>query len=134
MSRHGKFLSSASLVVFAVSCTALASAASNSVSVPGVAAIAFACIRQNECRLIGWSDGAYAAAHVGPGIRFNAPPVDVERDWSALLQFWRTSLAALATEFRAGVADVRPRDANVCNECNLHALCRISEVRRVELH
>ncbi len=102
-------------------------------SIPGVAAVGFACIRQNECRLVGWSAGPYSASHKAAGIRFSQPPAAVDGEWGKLLEFWRTSLTALAIEFRTGTADVRPRDANVCNECNLHALCRIREVQRVEV-
>jgi hypothetical protein len=95
-------------------------------------AIAFACVRRNDCRLVGWSSSAYSASHNADRIRFN-PAGDKDDDWQALLDGWRRSLAGLAEEFRTGISDVRPRDANACAECNLHALCRIREMRRIEL-
>jgi RecB family exonuclease len=105
-------------------------------SVPGVTAVGFACVRRNECRLIGWSSDSYSTSYIGAGIRFNpAPPAVPAADnsaWNALLESWRSSLSDLAEEFRAGTVDVHPRDANACNECNLHALCRIREVQRIE--
>ena len=101
-------------------------------STAGATAIAFACIRRNDCRLVGWSTSSYSASQNAERIRFNSVG-ERDDDWNALLDDWRLSLAALATEFRTGVSDVRPRDANACGECNLHALCRIREIRRVAL-
>ena len=101
-------------------------------SVPGVMAIAFGLVRPNDCRLSGWSTANYSAAQSDERVRFN--PVGGNDDgWDALLDDWRESLAGLAAEFRNGVSRVQPRDAGVCDECNLHALCRIREQRRIEL-
>ena len=100
-------------------------------SAPGVTAIGFALVRRKECRLIGWSNRSYSNSQNTEGVRFN-PAGENDQGWNALLDDWRRSLTGLATEFRDGVSDVRPRDAAACDECNLHALCRIREIRRIE--
>ncbi len=100
-------------------------------STPGVAAVAFALIKRDECRMIGWSSRTYSITQGAARVRFNQVGTD-DADWNVQLADWRESLTALAAEFRNGVSDVRPRDAFACNECNLHALCRIREIRRVE--
>ncbi len=97
-------------------------------STPGVAAVAFALVRTNECRLIGWSDRTFSTTQNTEQVRFNSAG-DGTGSWSRVLEDWRASLANLATEFRTGVAHVQPRDAAACDECNLHALCRIREIR-----
>jgi probable DNA repair protein len=100
-------------------------------STPGARAIAFACVQRNECRLVGWSSNAYSALQNAERIRFNSPG-NSDDDWNALLDGWRHTLAGIAADFRGGISDVRPRDVGVCAECNLHALCRIRELRRDE--
>lgn len=101
-------------------------------STPGVAAVAFALVRRNECRLVGWSDRAFSTSQSTDRVRFSAAGEDAN-GWSPMLEDWRASLAYLATEFRTGIAHVQPRNAAACDECNLHALCRIREMRHLEL-
>jgi hypothetical protein len=100
-------------------------------STPGVAAIAFAQVERDECRMIGWSGITYSIAQSAERVRFNQVGTS-DAGWNVQLDEWRASLTGLATEFRSGVSAVRPRDAFACNECNLHALCRIREIRRIE--
>jgi len=100
-------------------------------STPGVAAIAFAQVERDECRMIGWSGTTYSIAQSAERVRFNQVGTS-DAGWNVQLDEWRASLTGLATEFRSGVSAVRPRDAFACNECNLHALCRIREIRRIE--
>lgn len=47
--------------------------------------------------------------------------------WPSLVDDWRDQLEFLAADFRAGKAEVHPRDHQVCRYCHLHALCRIHE-------
>ena len=95
-------------------------------SEPNTRSIAFAQIRRDECRLIGWSEQMPSSA----GIRFNPPPAEHGGRWEDLSQAWNTTLTKLADDFRGGAARVDPRDAKACRECNLHSLCRIREIRQ----
>jgi probable DNA repair protein len=48
--------------------------------------------------------------------------------WDELVAGWRYELDALGRAFVAGDARVDPKyGANTCNECDLHALCRVGE-------
>ena len=100
-------------------------------SLAGVAAIAFAQVRSGECRLVGWADGVRADTFGVGRVRLNPAPIEHGGSWAALVRAWRVDLTRLADEFRGGVVDVRPRDALACRECDLHALCRIREMRRL---
>ena len=96
-------------------------------SLPQSVAIAFGQIRSGDCRLTGWSDESTTTRTTE--VRLNVPPAEYRGKWSALREHWSDRLEALASEFRSGVADVNPRNASTCRECNLHTLCRIGEVR-----
>ena len=53
--------------------------------------------------------------------------------WSAVLDNWKTTVEKLASDFRAGKAQVDPlRQANTCRYCELSSLCRIHEHRGVQ--
>jgi len=95
-------------------------------SLPDSIAIGYAQITQNACRVTGWSQ---ALADQTQDIRLSRPPAPFNGSWDELKHFWSDGLTALANAFRRGVADVDPRDAKACRECDLHALCRISELR-----
>jgi probable DNA repair protein len=49
-------------------------------------------------------------------------------DWQDVLDDWKSSINALATEFVEGRCDVSPRDDNACRYCGLEAVCRIDEM------
>jgi len=49
-------------------------------------------------------------------------------DWQAVLDDWKASINALATEFVEGRCDVSPRDEHACQYCGLEAVCRIEEM------
>ena len=100
-------------------------------SLPNVAAIAFAQVRAGECRLTGWSEASRAITTPDRDVRLSPPPDEFTGDWNVLTHAWRDRLTRLANEFRSGVADVNPRDALACRQCNLHALCRIRETVRL---
>jgi probable DNA repair protein len=99
---------------------------------PRPAALAFARLRPD-------SMGFDGLAEVEPGVpgldiigritrrsRFK----DIET-WPSLIEDWRGHLESLAEQFRAGRAEVDPRDRQVCDYCHLHSLCRIHERRRL---
>ena len=96
-------------------------------SEPTTAAIAFAQVRRNDCRLIGWSELSSVSGH----IRFAPPPPEYGGHWATLSEAWQATLTKLAHDFRSGEARVDPRDAKACRECDLHALCRIREIRQL---
>jgi probable DNA repair protein len=49
--------------------------------------------------------------------------------WDKLLTDWARSLESLGQEFRAGHAQVSPREPQACDLCHLHGFCRIRERR-----
>jgi len=93
---------------------------------PNATGIAVAAVRIGDCRLSGWSRTPLSS---GP-VRLRRP-IESDDDWGAMMDLWRRRLLDLTDEFVAGVADVRPRDAKACRECDLHALCRIGEIERI---
>ena len=99
-------------------------------SLPNVDAIAFAQVRAGHCRLTGWSQARRAITPTEQDVRLSPPPQEFKGDWNVLMDAWRDRLTRLANEFRNGVADVTPRDALACRQCNLHALCRVRETVR----
>lgn len=90
-------------------------------------ALAFAQVRRGECGFSGLSRGLGVAEGIA---RLSSSRLaNVFRDWPALLAHWRVTLAALATQFRSGAAPVDPKKgALTCRNCDLSALCRVSEV------
>lgn len=95
--------------------------------IESVEALAFIVAAPGTVEYRGWSNGAAVASGVKPypqGVRLR--PGD-PTDWHALLQYWRTTLTALADSYIAGVATVDPlRDE--CTYCHLSTFCRIHEV------
>lgn len=96
-----------------------------------VNAIAFAVLRPRGCRFVGL--GLVAAA---PGVstdlsRLGRTGVNV-REWSELVEYWRSTLEHLAHTFMAGHAPVDPLTASSCTWCGLQPLCRIGG--RDDLH
>jgi len=84
-----------------------------------LAAIAFAQVRTGENQYKGYStlDG------VLPGLRVSDPAELQER-----IAEWRRVLDSLGQEFRAGRADVDPKERfKTCEHCHLAALCRVEE-------
>jgi len=78
---------------------------------------------------------AYARVHMsGPGFsgvtcEAGLLPGAIQKDLGVSIASWSETLRALAREFRAGHAPVRPRDDEACRWCALPALCRIDEAR-----
>jgi probable DNA repair protein len=57
-----------------------------------------------------------------------AVPGAVETDLAARIAQWRTVLERLGSDFRAGRAEVDPKDPSACRSCSLACLCRVAEV------
>lgn len=89
-----------------------------------VGAVAFGQVRTDNPRLVGTGAEDFDSEQIRPasGLRDEA---DITRDWSALKQYWRAVLAALADDFTRGVAGVDPKTVQVCQYCDLASLCRI---------
>lgn len=87
-------------------------------AVPEVSAVAFACLKRGELGYSGYGrdDGV----------------VERAEDWQSLRAAWRAALEALARDFLRGVARVDPKQPPAtCRHCDLQALCRVHEKRRV---
>lgn len=93
----------------------------------GIAALAFARIKQGETAFVGLAE----EGGILPGIGTYADSRHAKRfsTWQALLSFWQQAIASLADEFRAGHAQVDPKRADSCRYCDQHAFCRIYEHR-----
>jgi hypothetical protein len=92
-----------------------------------VAAVSFAVLRAQEVRFKGLAreDGLI------PEVTSLARSRNMRDmpDWRALLDAWRTTLEALATEFLSGHAAVAPKNyPRTCERCDLAALCRVKEL------
>lgn len=79
-------------------------------------AVAFAVLRSQDLRFKGLA--------VDEGI---LPQVNVQQDWSQLLQDWSSKLQQTAQNFLEGHAAVSPYSPMTCNLCQLHSICRIHE-------
>lgn len=49
-------------------------------------------------------------------------------DWNTLMAHWAQILPRLAEAFASGTAEVKPKTAQICQRCDLTALCRIHEL------
>ena len=87
-----------------------------------VQGIAFAWVRRGACTLAGVSGTSMAI----PGIDLigNDPG-----SWESQLRSWRAAVDVLGKEIRSGVAKVAPKNIYACQNCDLHGLCRIYELR-----
>ncbi len=64
--------------------------------------------------------GYAAAEDVAPGAEVRELPAELAE--------WQRVLDRLGSDFRAGVADVNPKDPNACRRCTLLPLCRFGDV------
>jgi hypothetical protein len=81
-----------------------------------VAGVLFGQIKTGEVGFKGYTAGAQIAPGAG----------ELE-DFPAQLADWRRVLGKLGEDFRAGVADVNPKNASACRYCSLLPLCRFGE-------
>lgn len=82
---------------------------------PPVSALVYAQLRSGECRYIGLGADDFQAG---------ANQVTAA-NWPAHMREWQQALTALAADFAAGVAVVNPQTTRTCQQCDLHALCRV---------
>jgi ATP-dependent helicase/nuclease subunit B len=92
-----------------------------------VAAVAYARLRTGECGF----QGVAADEGVADGIRAFERQSALQdfKTWRDLLQDWDRRIKALAAELLDGVAVVQPKNAQACQRCNLHSLCRVHELQ-----
>lgn len=92
-----------------------------------VTALFFASVRPGEPAFLGVS----RESGIAPGIEPYADTKLATRvgPWEELFSKWDATLVALAEEHRSGQARVSPRDIKVCENCHLHAFCRMYERR-----
>ena len=101
---------------------ALAVATSDPPPVPGtVRGIAFARVRPDESRLVG-----YAARDVAAALLRDAEDA-VAKPFADLRAEWDAELGELARGFVTGRAMVDPLTPSVCSRCHLQALCRVAD-------
>ncbi|HEX8985545.1 MAG TPA: PD-(D/E)XK nuclease family protein, partial [Bryobacteraceae bacterium] len=81
-----------------------------------VAAVLFGQIKAGEIGFKGYAE----TDGIAPGAE--------TRQLAEDLAEWRRVLDRLGSDFRAGVADVNPKDANACRRCTLLPLCRFGDV------
>ena len=93
-----------------------------------VAAVAFAKLRNGECRF----EGVAAAAGLLPGVAAlkTLPGQDAAVAWQALLDDWKQKLLALADEVQRGDAAVRFENERDLAYCEVLPLLRIAERRQ----
>ncbi|RBP53401.1 PD-(D/E)XK nuclease family protein [Arenicella xantha] len=84
--------------------------------------IAFASVRQGDHKFVELSEtGIFREA--------KKPQNDLQQKWQERRSVWPQLLTQLAADFLAGQASVNPIDEQVCNYCDLHAICRVSQLR-----
>ena len=87
-----------------------------------VSGIAYGSVRQDEHKFIELSE---------QGV-FRKASKRTENDqvlWQQSCQQWPTIFDQLATEFLSGKAEVNPIDESTCQYCDLHPVCRISQLK-----
>ena len=52
-----------------------------------------------------------------------------ESDWHESRDAWPQIFEQLASDFLAGEAQVNPIDESTCQYCDLHSMCRVSQLR-----
>ncbi|MEP7330195.1 MAG: PD-(D/E)XK nuclease family protein, partial [Betaproteobacteria bacterium] len=93
---------------------------------PPVRAVAFGQMKAGEVKVVGLAaEKVMWPALAAPSDSRRRLPV---RDWQEVEAFWEEQYGALASAFRAGAADVLPRNAQTCRYCDMQALCRIQRL------
>ncbi|MHB8474498.1 MAG: PD-(D/E)XK nuclease family protein [Gammaproteobacteria bacterium] len=90
-----------------------------------LSAVAFAQIRKEDMQFL----GVAAFADLLPNVRTVADSRETKEieSWQSLLAEWRRVIEALGEAFRAGDAQVAPKNRKTCEYCELGPLCRIRE-------
>ncbi len=92
-----------------------------------VAALAWANLKKGQMGFTGLG----TTEDLLPGVKAAVDKQTGEDLFGSRLHQWESILADLATEFVNGHADVSPKDANACRNCDLHSLCRIHELSAI---
>lgn len=96
----------------------------------GVAGVAFARVRLDECGFVGiTSDGDILPKVSGLSDARKLFPEAQFADWESLFVHWRNRIAAVAREIREGDAAVRFADEKLLAYCEVLPLLRLPEVR-----
>ncbi|HSR63034.1 MAG TPA: PD-(D/E)XK nuclease family protein [Gammaproteobacteria bacterium] len=93
-----------------------------------IGAVVFAWVRRGNTGFRGLS----VEPDMLPGVKTLAETKHFKEEvphWDDLMAKWRATLSALAHDFKQGHALVDPKSADSCNYCDLHALCRIHELK-----
>jgi probable DNA repair protein len=92
-----------------------------------VAGVYFGVVRKGESCFVGLGE----EADIVPGGKaFTEHPLTRDfTSWTELLNRWKTQLEELAAEVLHGEARVAPSTKQACRQCDLHALCRIYELK-----
>jgi ATP-dependent helicase/DNAse subunit B len=89
------------------------------------AGVAFAQVRQHECKFEELSEADIFQRAASHASRYAEIWADAHAQWPAQLE-------QLSKDFLAGKAAVNPIDAKTCQFCDLKALCRINQMRPEE--
>ena len=92
-----------------------------------VAALAWANLKKGKAGFTGLA----TTDALLPGVKAAVNKDTGEDLFASRLHQWESILADLATEFVNGHADVSPKDATACRNCDLHTLCRIHELNAI---
>ncbi|HEV2321999.1 MAG TPA: PD-(D/E)XK nuclease family protein [Gammaproteobacteria bacterium] len=98
----------------------------------GLAAVSYACLKPGETGFVGLAARAGMPEGIGVYAEKRTRPAEAP-DWDALLAYWGKTLTRLAEGYAGGAARVDPKTALTCERCHLSTLCRIHELRGVEL-
>ncbi len=92
-----------------------------------VRAVAFACLKKGKLGFLGLAREDGLLPDVGT-VDKHRTAGKLHASWDELLEAWRMTTAALASEYAAGHARVDPKKRFAsCTYCDLGALCRVSE-------
>ena len=87
-----------------------------------VSGIAFASVKQGECKFVELSETEIVATDI-------ARTRGYQESWLNNRAAWPQLFADLAQDFIAGQAQVNPIDDKTCQYCELGALCRVAQLR-----
>ncbi len=94
----------------------------------GIAAVAFARVRPDDCGFVGIAAaGSVLPGVAGIGDEAARKVFPAQASWPALLDHWRVSIAAIAREIRAGEAAVSFDDENALRYCEVRPILRLAE-------
>ena len=110
----GESIKSPQMPLYAV---ALSEATNNDVS-----GIAYASVRQNEHKFVELSEAGV--------FRKTTKRTETDQElWEKSRESWEDVFAQLASDFLAGNAQVNPIDESTCSYCELHSMCRLSQLK-----